>query len=29
LEWRVRTVWECETRDLNKLTRILKRFMHR
>jgi len=29
LGWRVLTIWECETRDPDKLIRILQRFMHR
>ena len=29
LGWRVLIVWECETRDRDKLTRILQRFMAR
>jgi len=25
--WKILTVWECETRDIEKLTKKLKRFL--
>ena len=26
-DWKILTVWECETRDIEKLTKKLKRFL--